>query len=136
MGDSGASVAMANHAKHFPGAAKRQTAESKSGVTYQNADGSPLKNKGEFDVVFKTEVGHVRKATFTDAAVMFPIFSLGGVTEADNTVTLRKDGGTIVDDETGATDNMIKGYGVYWLKMILEPEILEPIQDFQKARNP
>ena len=66
---------------------------------------------------------------------MIPICSLGGVTEADNTVNLRKDGGTLVDDETCATDHMIKRYGVYWLKMILEPEILQPIQDFQKARN-
>ena len=88
MGDHGAPKAVANQKKHFPGARLRANAESKKGVKYQNADGSPLQTRGEFDVPFSTEANHHQMATFTDADVMFPIFSLWGITEADNLVTL------------------------------------------------
>ena len=74
---------------------------------------------------------------FQDAPVMFPIFSLGGVTDADNRVTLDTDDGEILHKPTGEKDTMIKRYGVYWLKMIVDPSLLQPPnQPFPKARVP
>ena len=83
---------------------------------------------------FTTEAGTKRMATFQDAPVMFPIISLGGVTDAGNTVTLKKTFGIIKDDDTGETDYMIRRYGVYWILLTLEDDMLQ--QDFHQAGKP
>ena len=66
---------------------------------------------------------------------MFPIFSLGGITDADNDVLLRKHDGKIIDTATGEEDALIKRYGVYWLKMVVDPQLLQP-QDFPATGMP
>ena len=45
---------------------------------------------------------------------MVPMFSLGGIAEADTDILLRKHDGKIINSVTGETDDMIKRYGVYW----------------------
>ena len=136
LGDSGASTCVADKNKHFPGAKIRPSAASSKNITYQNADGSPIPNRGEFDVPFTADAGHKRKAVFQDAPVMFPIISLGGVADAGNTVTLKQEYGLIVDEDTGETDNMIRRYGVYRLLLTLDDDVVLPPQDFQQARKP
>ena len=111
LGDSGATIAVANHKKHFPGATTRPSEASKKGTTVSNADGTPLKPSGEFDVPFTTIAGHQRQVCFQDAPVMFPILYLGGIADADNRITLDTDGGEILHKPTGQIDTMIRRYG-------------------------
>ena len=96
MGDSVSTIKVANHAKHFPGAKLRESEASRKGIAYQNADGSPLPNKGEFDIEFTTDAGHHRKSTFQNADVMMPICSLGEFADNDCDVLLQKHGGKIL----------------------------------------
>lgn len=97
MGDSGASLAVANLKSDFPGATLRPSEASKNGTTYANADESPRRRKGEFDAPFKTIAGHQRRVCFQDAPVMFLHISLGGVADAGNRVILDSDYDEIIN---------------------------------------
>ena len=126
MGDSGSSIKVADHEKHFPGARLRESEASRKGVAYQNADGSPLPNRGEFDVDFTTDEGHKRRATFQNASVMMPIPSLGEIADNESDVVLSKHHGKIICTETGEVDHINKCFGVYFLRLNVAPELLQP----------
>ena len=54
-----------------------------------------------------------------------PIFSLRQIAENDSLVTLGKHKGWITDEITGHVDEMIKAYGVYFIRINVDPKLLQ-----------
>ena len=51
--------------------------------------------------------------------------------DSDCTSTFRKDGGTIVHEPSGESSHFIRCYGVYFVKLVLDPKPLNEGAPFQ-----
>ena len=120
MGDSGSSIKVADHAKHFPGAKLRENEASRKGLKHKNADGSPLPNKGEFDVDVETDEGHERRAAFQTANVTMPILSVRRLVRKGCRAEFF-DGGGIIHLPDGQNIDFVERFGVYFVHLIVEP---------------
>ena len=113
---------MAPH-RLFPGT-KLDPSSASTGA-FAAANGSPIHNLGNFQVDFWTQEGHARQITFQNANVSFPILSTGRIADNNNTIWYDKDGGEIVDMQTGETSRFVRAMGVYWIQMALTPPSAE-----------
>ena len=93
--DNGAAPIIANLAKHFPGCVIRPSAGSKSGAQYQNANGKPFANRGEFNLPCRTNEGQSWDIIFQDADVSLPILSTGRLADAEYEIVYRKHDGEL-----------------------------------------
>ena len=55
-----------------------------------------------------------------------PILALGQIADNDSLVTLGKTKGWISDEITSEIDTLIKAYGVCFIKIKVDPKLLEP----------
>ena len=121
--DPGSAPHVAPHAKLFPGATLQ--ASPCQGDAYTAANGTPIINKGQFDLDFVTKEGHHRTVTFQNGDVAFPILSTGLICDQGNEVTYNARGGRITCTATGEEDEFIRALGVYWIELQL-PEHIQP----------
>lgn len=68
---------------------------------------------------FRTQEGHLKGIIFKNANVSFPILSTGRIADNNNKVWYDRNGGDIVNLDSGETSRFIRAMGVYWIKMIL-----------------
>lgn len=81
------------------------------------ADGGEIKNGGEFDIVFRSPDGAMRRTTFQHAEVGLPIFSLNQVARDNHRVILDDDAGVIIHKPSGARFPFVVRNGVYFMQM-------------------
>ena len=89
---------------------------SRTGVTYEAADGQQIRNRGEVTVKGVLENGDVRWMTFQACNVSRPLLSVGRICEAGNKVTFEEDWATITHKKTGKSIHAPKVNGVYVLE--------------------
>ena len=90
---------------------------AKDGVQYTTADGGRIPNLGEQQLDVFTKEGHECGLKFQVADVRKPLLAVTQLTAAGNEVHLQKDGGRIVNRNTGRTINFIRKDDVYVLGM-------------------
>ena len=96
----------------------RETEMSKAGAYYEAANGSPIPNLGERDVLGWTNDGIATAQTFQVADVKGPLGSVRKICQAGNYVLFDEVGGVIVNKETGAkTGFTLNEKGVYSLQI-------------------
>ena len=96
------------------------------------ATGDAFSNNGQFDVAFATKEGHRYSTTFTNADVTMPILSTGRMADSDCLSTFGKNGGTILHTPSGEISEFIRCYGVYFVKLVVDPNVLNEGQPFQR----
>ena len=113
MVDSGSFVTIANCAKAFPGHRIRPSAGSKSGVTYSNASGGDIPNRGEIVVTHQLADGSELDVPFQDGDVQVPIISVKDFVHKESVVKFKNDGGTI-RLPSGSRMTFVEKFGVYF----------------------
>ena len=113
--DSGAEESVAPP-KMFPGPLQ-PSKMSVAGQRYRAANGSRIPNLGQKAVKYRTAEGHMCGMGFQIAEVERPLIAVSQLTQAGNSVTLRKDDGEIVHDQTGRKIALTRKDGVYIMKM-------------------
>ena len=123
---------VANLKQQFPGAKLRPSLAQKLGIQMSTATGQPFANLGEFEVPFHTQEGHPYTTTFQNAEVSMPILSTGRMADSGCTSTFKKDGGTIHHEPSNAVSHFIRCHGVYFVNMVVDPELLNTGAPFQR----
>ena len=101
------------------------------------ATGDLFKNEGEFDLDFTTQEGHKRRTTFQHGKVSMPIMSTGAMADHDHESHFQKHGGTITDMITKEVSHFIRCFGVYFIKLVVDEQILNPGLPFHRqGRKP
>ena len=95
MVDSGWFVTIANCAKAFPGHRNRPSAGSKSGVSYSNASGGDIPNRGKIIATHQLADGSELDVPFQDGDVQVPIISVKDFVHKESVVKSKNDGGTV-----------------------------------------
>ena len=113
MVDSGSFVTIANCAKAFPGHRIRPSAGSKSGVSYSNASGGDIPNRGEIIVTHQLADGSELDVPFQDGDVQVPIISVKDFVHKESVVKFKNDGGTI-RLPSGSRMTFVEKFGVYF----------------------
>ena len=120
LADSGSSIDIANHRRHFPGATLNS---QPTGATYLSATGDPFENLGTFGVDFRTENYHEKHIEFNNGNVSMPIVSLRRWAKAGHRSTLDEDEGECLHKPTGEVDPYVARQGVYFMKMRVDQRI-------------
>ena len=113
MVDSGSFVTIANCAKAFPGHRIRPSAGSKSGISYSNASGGDIPNRGEIIVTHQLDDGSELDVPFQDGDVQVPIISVKDFVHKDSVVKFKRNGGTI-RLPSGSRLTFVEKFGVYF----------------------
>ena len=114
MVDSGSFVTIANCSKHFPGHRVLPSHGSKTGVTYCNASGGDIPNRGETTVTHLLDNGSEIDIPFQDGDVQIPILSVKDFVRKDSVVRFKHNGGTI-KLPSGSRMTFVEKYGVYFI---------------------
>ena len=88
-----------------------------AGVRYVSASGTVISNEGEKHVQVVTERGNKRTMNLQVANVHRVLLSVSKICDAGNEVFFNKDGGKIVNIETGEVDHFDRVDGVYRIKL-------------------
>ena len=99
----------------------RRSEGQNKGTTYCTADGGTIANKGEFDIVYSQlssdAVSVMNSATFQNADVGMPIFSVNHITKDKHEVTFREHDGYILHVPSGRKFFFTCISDVYFIKM-------------------
>ena len=114
MVDSGSFVTIANCSKHFPGHRVRPSAGSKSGISYSNASGGDIPNRGEITVTHQLDNGTELDIPFQDGDVQVPIISVKDFVRKSSVVKFKHNGGTI-RLPSGSRMTFVEKFGVYFI---------------------
>ena len=136
MVDSGSAPHVANLKRHVPGATLRESMAQKRGIKMSTATGQPFDNKGVFSIPFSTQEGHTYSTTFQNAEVSMPTLSTNRMADSDCVSTFKKNGGTILHEPSGEVSHFIRCYGVYFVKLVVNPELLNVGAPFQRQGAP
>ena len=126
LADSGSAAHVARASKHFPGALVQESDAQRRGVQYVGATGDQTPNLGEMHIQFWTPDGQQRVTTFQNAAVGMPILSIGLITDEGNDVTFTKNGGYILQKDTGFKTQMVRRLGVYFVQLRVPRKFVDP----------
>ena len=132
MVDSGSAPRVAVMHRHFPGAKLRASAAQKAGTCMATATGGLFQNLGEFDLPFHTQEGHAYNTTIQHANVTVPILSTGRMADHHHKSTFEDTGGTIEDKLTGNVSQFIRCHGVYFIKLVVDEQILNTGSPFTR----
>ena len=122
LADTGSAAHVADHSKHFPGAILDAT---QAGARYTAANGTTFDNKGYFDVDRHTENHHKKHTRFAHGKVSMPILSIRLWAQDGHRNIFDADSGETIHLATGETDPIHGKLGAYFVKMILDPDIVE-----------
>ena len=114
MVDSGSFVTIANCAKAFPGHTVRPSAGSKNGVTYSNASGGDIPNRGEITITHQLDDVSELDIPFQDGDVQVPIISVKDFVHRNSVVKFKRNGGTI-KLPSGTVLRFMEKFGVYFI---------------------
>ena len=117
----------------FQGPTSVSQQHRKKGVTYQAANGGEIANKGEFDVAYRLcsdkKEYHTKVATFQNAEVGMPIFSLNGLAKEKHRIILDEDAGLLIHKPTGIKYPFVAAAGVYFILMRVPRSYMQPTND-------
>jgi hypothetical protein len=114
MIDSGSFVTIANCAKTFPGHTVRPSAGSRSGVTYSNASGGDIPNRGEIVITHQLDDFTELDIPFQDGDVQLPIISVKDFVRKNSVVKFKRNGG-IIKLPSGSVMRFVEKFGVYFI---------------------
>ena len=118
--DSGASenVIGPDMAPQFP---TRPSKGSREGLSYVTANGSFMPNRGEKEMRVTTAEGNHCMLRMQVTDVHKPLMSVARICDAGHEVTFKRNGGVIVNEDTGASTAFARVDNVYRLCVNLSP---------------
>ena len=122
MVDSGSFVTIADCAKVFPNHIVQSSPGSIAGVTYSNASGGDIANRGQVIVTHRMDNGSDIDIPFQDGDVQVPIVSVKDFVHKKTRVKFKDLGGTM-KLPSGSILPFVEKFGVYFIGLnVVDPE--------------
>lgn len=127
MVDSGSFVTIANCSKVFPNHIVHPSPGSIAGVTYSNASGGDIANRGQVVITHRMDNGSDIDIPFQDGDVQIPIVSVKDFVHKKTRVKFKDLGGTM-KLPTGSVLPFVEKFGVYFIGLnVVDPVDTEPL---------